>query len=573
VSTRPNKRSDPGTSETGWMIAIAVIAGVAVLVGPGYVGWRAGGRVWSTTGVGVAAGLYSVLLVLVVLLIAVVVRYRRRRVWTDDRARSMSSRRDIAPLTKREVAKDTARLGPQTAQAGIGVPIGTAIRTKQPLYGPWEFTQLWFMGPRMGKTTSQCIPHIVACGGPVLSTANKPDLLNATRGPRSEIGRVWVSDPQQLAGEQPTWWWDPLSYITTGFGTVSRAEKLAGIFQAAAAKADAREDAYFGPGGESLLADLLLAAAVSGEPITRVYEWLTFPDGEAGLADPVQLLREHGMDASATALTGHIRKTAKQRDGLYGTAQGIMRFLREPQFLAWITSTGPADTRRQFDPVHFVTSTETLYLLSQEGPGSARAITAAMVNAVFAAAEEKANTSPGGRLPVPLLCELDEAANICRLPQLPDIYSHFGSKGIILITILQSREQGVRAWGESGLESMVSAASILGIGGGIRDEKHLQGLTQLIGQRQIMRRSSSSGSGGHRSSSRDVREEEIFPVEDLAAFPRGRGVVFIAGTRPTLISLDPWYEQDTPAAAKIAASIQCYSPPDEASDLLAGMRK
>ena len=573
MSNRPNKRSDPGTSELPWIILICVIAAAAVLAGPAYAGWRLGGRTWSSTAIAVAAVLYVVLLALVLLVVVMVVRYRRGRVWTDDRARSMSSRGDIAPLTAREVAKDTARLGPQTSQAGVGIRIGTAIATKQPLYGPWEFTQLWFMGPRMGKTTSQCIPHIVATGGPALSTANKPDLLNATRGPRSEIGRVWVSDPQQLAGEPPSWWWSPLSYITSGFGAVSRAEKLAGIFQAAAAKADAREDAYFGPGGESLLADLLLAAAVAQEPITRVYDWLTFPDGESGIPDPVALLRQHGMDASATSLTGHIRKTSKQRDGLYGTAQGIMRFLREPEFLPWITATAPDDTRPQFDPASFVTSRQTLYLLSQEGPGSARAITAALVNAVFVAAEEKANASPGGRLPVPLLCELDEAANICRLPQLPDVYSHFGSKGIILITILQSREQGVRAWGESGLESMVSAASILGVGGGIRDESHLRGLSQLIGQRQVLRRSASSGSGGNRSSSRDVREEEIFPVEDLAAFPRGRGVVFIAGTRPILISLDPWYDQDPVLAAKITASIQCYSPTDEAGTLLAGTRK
>ncbi|XAS78315.1 TraM recognition domain-containing protein (plasmid) [Dermatophilaceae bacterium Sec6.4] len=569
-NTRPNKRSDPGTSDQLWIGVIALIAVVAILAGPAYAGWVVGGRSWSAAAIATAAVLYVLVLTVAVMVTMALVRRRRGRVWTDPLARSMSTRADIAPLTARVVAADTARLGAQTITAGVGVPVGTAVLTKQPLYGPWEFTQLWFMGPRMGKTTSQCIPHMVATGGPSLATMNKPDLLHATWGPRSEIGTVWISDPQQLAGQAPTWWWDPLSFITAGFGAVSRAEKLAGIFQAASTKPDAKEDAYFGPGGESLLSDLLLAAAVAGEPITRVYEWLTFPDGEPDLPSPVQLLKDHGMHACATSLTGHIRKTAKQRDGLYGSAQIIMRFLREGEFLAWITSTGTGDTRRQFSPQQFVTSTDTLYLLSQEGPGSARAITAALVNAVFVAAEEKANASPGGRLAVPLLCELDEAANICRLPQLPAIYSHFGSKGIILITILQSREQGVQAWGESGLTSMVSSASILGIGGGIRDKDHLLDLVALIGRRQEVHRSQTSGNKGNRSSSRDVREEDIFSVDDLAAFPRGRGVVFIAGTRPTLIKLDPWYEQDPHIAGKIAASIECYSPAAEAADLLAG---
>jgi hypothetical protein len=38
----------------------------------------------------------------------------------------------------------------------------------------------------------------------------------------------------------------------------------------------------------------------------------------------------------------------------------------------------------------------------------------------------------------PLLVVLDEAANICRISDLPELYAHFGSRGITPITILQS---------------------------------------------------------------------------------------------------------------------------------------
>lgn len=35
-------------------------------------------------------------------------------------------------------------------------------------------------------------------------------------------GRVWVNDPQQIVREPPSWWWNPLDFVST----VERAEKL-----------------------------------------------------------------------------------------------------------------------------------------------------------------------------------------------------------------------------------------------------------------------------------------------------------------------------------------------------------
>ena len=48
---------------------------------------------------------------------------------------------------------------------------------------------------------------------------------------------------------------------------------------------------------------------------------------------------------------------------------------------------------------------------------------------------------------------LDEAANVCRWRDLPNLYSHYGSRGIILMTILQSWSQGVEVWVSPGCAS------------------------------------------------------------------------------------------------------------------------
>ena len=56
----------------------------------------------------------------------------------------------------------------------------------------------------------------------------------------------------------------------------------------------------------------------------------------------------------------------------------------------------------------------------------------------------------GGRLDPPMVLILDEAANICRIADLPDLYSHLGSRGMIPVTILQSYEQGAASGASPG---------------------------------------------------------------------------------------------------------------------------
>ncbi|MCO1593842.1 type IV secretory system conjugative DNA transfer family protein [Micromonospora sp. RHAY321] len=62
-----------------------------------------------------------------------------------------------------------------------------------------------------------------------------------------------------------------------------------------------------------------------------------------------------------------------------------------------------------------MTSTDVLYLLSEDGPGSPAPLVAALTDAVLRAGELRARASAERRLDQPLLSVLDEAANICRL--------------------------------------------------------------------------------------------------------------------------------------------------------------
>lgn len=215
--------------------------------------------------------------------------------------------------------------------------------------------------------------------------------------------------------------------------------------------------------------------------------------------------------------------------------------------MAWVT---PSPWLEEFRPEDFVASTDTLYCLSQEGRGSASPIVTALTVAVTEAAVDYAKTQPGGRLALPMLIELDEAANVCRWRELPDMYSHFGSRGILVDTILQSWSQGAKAWTDKGMDALWSAANIKMYAGGVSEKSFLSVLSELIGTYYEDSRQTSHSRQGHSSSiSQQSQQRPIATVADLQALPARRAWVFASGATPVLTRLVPYW-QTKPATPK-----------------------
>ena len=105
-----------------------------------------------------------------------------------------------------------------------------------------------------------------------------------------------------------------------------------------------------------------------------------------------------------------------------------------------------------FDPAVFAAGRDALYLLT-ESRSAASPLIAALTDTVMRAGRRQAERN-GGRLDPPMAVVLDEAANICRIADLPELYSHLGSRGMVPVTILQSYQQGVSVWGEPGMAAL-----------------------------------------------------------------------------------------------------------------------
>ncbi|MEE4544043.1 TraM recognition domain-containing protein [Streptomyces sp. V4-01] len=458
----------------------------------------------------------------------------------------MAKHRDIQPLLARAITTKARSLRPSLASEKkpaphqTGILLGNLADTRHEVRMGYEDVAVAIMAPRSGKTTCLAIPAILNAPGAVLLTSNKAagDAYTATLDARASVGRTWTMDPQQIAHAQRALWWNPLAGATTLEG----AGRLAGHFLAASVDASQQGD-FWSKAASNVLSQLFLAAANDGRPITDVMTWLAFPADRT----PLDILRDHRFGPIAAQLKGTVEGPPETRDGIYETARQYAACLLNTDIAAWVT---PQAGIAEFDPEQFVGSRDTLYLLSKDGGGGASALIAACADSVMRTATTAAERA-GGRLDPPALCILDEAANVCKISDLPDLYSHLGSRGIIPITILQSYRQGQKVWGDAGMDAMWSAATIKVIGSGIDDPDFADKLSRLIGDHDVETTSTSTSDSG-KSTSVSMRQERILPPDAIRSLAKGSALLFATGLRAAMLTLRPWYTE--PGAQDLAAA-------------------
>ncbi|MFE3329026.1 type IV secretory system conjugative DNA transfer family protein [Streptomyces sp. NPDC059176] len=554
----------PSSSSDGYDIALKVlVSALAIGLPLASIAWLAGNLTAWATGTGPwvpyrpgdallhpeqlwpQAGETSLLIttrivpVLVTLLLAagagaLWLRYKNR---TGGRKKvdGMAKARDIEPLLAKAITAKARSLRPSLKHAktinpaDTGILLGNLQGSRHEIRMGYEDVAVAIMAPRSGKTTCLAIPAILGAPGPVLLTSNKAagDAYTATLDARGQVGRVWSMDPQQIAHAERAMWWNPLADAKTLDG----AGRLAGHFLAASVDASQQGD-FWSKAGSNILSQLFLAAALDGRPITDVMQWLAFPADRT----PLDILRDHKFTAVASQLKGTVEGPPETRDGIYETARQYAAALLNSEIAAWVT---PQRGVAEFRPAEFVTSTDTLFLLSKDGGGGASALIAACADSVMRAATAQAERA-GGRLDPPMLAILDEAANVCKISDLPDLYSHLGSRGIIPITILQSYRQGQKVWGDAGMDAMWSASTVKVIGSGIDDPDFADKLSRLIGDHDVETKSTSVSDSG-KSTSISMRQERILPADAIRALPKGTALCFATGMRAAMLDLRPWY--------------------------------
>jgi type IV secretory pathway TraG/TraD family ATPase VirD4 len=569
MSTRPARKGH----STGDDLLPWIIPGVAVLVGGSFAGAWLGGTLgaavstgswhappfsldtlatlvkdgphalWPTASSGaVTAGIATVFGVFIALVITLVVLVRGRVKRPD----GLAGRRELAGMLPKGAADRARALRPSLTKAAKLDPdqTGNLLGNLEPngpeLRSSYEDVELDLMAPRAGKSTGIAVPRVLRAQGSVLLTSNKADVYSVTRAERERVGQVWVFDPQGIAHTPRTMWWDMLADAAT----IEGARRLAGHF-VGAVNDDASKRDFWISAAQNTLTALFHAANRGGCQVGEVLAWLADPADRT----PIDLLRDAAMPALADQLQGTIQGAVETRDGIYETARQCAACLLDPAIAAWVT---PDPQMPQFLPEQHVLSRDTLYLLSKDGGGSAAGVIAAAADSVLRAGVVAAERM-GGRLDPPMTAILDEAANVCRISDLPDLYSHLGSRGINIVTLLQSYRQGVRVWGEAGMDALWGAATIKLLGAGLDDADFVEKVSRLVGEHDVSTVSYSRSKDG-RSRSTSYRLERILPADRIRALPKGTALLLATGIKPAMIRLRPWYAE--PGADRIQAAAQ-----------------
>ena len=233
------------------------------------------------------------------------------------------------------------------------------------------------------------------------------------------------------------------------------------------------------------------------------------------------------MTAIADQLQGTVRGAVETRDGIYETARQYVACLLDPEIVAWVTrdpdlpqfQPGAARAR----PRHAVPALQGRRRL---GRGRhRRASPTPTMRAGVVAAERM-----GGRLDPPMTAVLDEAANVCRISDLPDLYSHFGSRGINVVTLLQSYRQGARVLGRGRHGRPVVRRHHQAHRRGPRRRRLRGAVSKLVGEHDVSTVSvARSEDGSSRSAS---YRRNCCPPDPIRALPKGTALLLATGIRP-----------------------------------------
>ncbi|MFH8470890.1 type IV secretory system conjugative DNA transfer family protein [Streptomyces sp. NPDC017991] len=458
------------------------------------------------------------------------------------RPKGLAGRRELAGLSPDGIAARARELRPSLKNRSqlhpdeTGNLLGDLEPSGPELRSSYEDVELDLMAPRAGKSTGIAVPRVLRAQGAVLLTSNKSDVYAVTRAERAKSGTVWTFDPQGIAHTPREMWWDMLADCHT----IEGARRLAGHFVASVNDDQSKKDFWISAAQNTLTA-LFLAAARGKVSVLDLLAWLADPADRS----PVDLLRDVRMTAMAEQLQGTMRGAVETRDGIYETARQCVACLLDPEIVAWVTRD---PNLPEFRPHEHVLGRDTLYLLSKDGGGSAAGVIAGLADATMRAGVMAAERM-GGRLDPPMTAVLDEAANVCRISDLPDLYSHFGSRGINVVTLLQSYRQGSRVWGEAGMDALWSAATVKLLGAGLDDADFVDKISKLVGQHDVRTASFSKGKEGI-SRSYSYRLDPILPPDQIRALPKGTALLLATGIRPSLIRLRPWYKE--PGADRIS---------------------
>lgn len=448
---------------------------------------------------------------------------RRLRIW-----RSAPPRKRLGPESQafatRKDTEDLVVRGPEAGRVILGHSYGRLIATEA------EHSVLVVGATRSGKTTGYAIPALLEWEGPAIVLSAKTDLLHATHVRRRERGDVRIYDPTLVSG-LPGDGWSPLARVTDWRGAVRAANAMSKVSGTTAGLGGASN--HWERVAAQLLAPMLLAAANGGLHMGDVVRWVMTK--ELDEARSLLLLLGVEGEVALTSLKSYMDLEPRAQDSAFSTVRTVLDAYEDPDVvdasIGWdITPDWLLDG-----------ASKTLYLVANSSDQARLApvflaqLDELLRSAFLVAAERRARTGkpllrPDGTTAPRLLLLLDEAANIAPIPDLATLASTAGGEGVQLVTIYQDLSQLRHRYG-SEWGSIASNHVAKVVLPGVTDPETLGYFSAIVGEEEVLAKSTSTGRRGERSTSESVQRRPVIGQRDLRELPRGQGLL-VYGSRP-----------------------------------------
>lgn len=459
-------------------------------------------------------------------------------------------RREVGPkktITRGKKARPeyAAKVGKGFRPEDGGFHLGTSHGCN--VYLSLEDSALGIGPPRSGKGYTYVISDIIAAPGPVVTTSTRGDNMAATIFARSQIGPVYVFDPEVVTGRESTLKWSPIRGCEDGNIAKRRAEFL--VEGTGLGAGDSGNNAEFATKATQIMQALLHAAAVGGENLTTLYEWTKDPERAR---NAVQILQEQSTFGWDRGLAATIELPPEQRSAEWFGVSSALGPVDVPDVRALFE----AEDEEMLDIDRFLEENGTLYLISPLRPNGKSSgvgvLLVMLLDAIVEAAHVKAQRAEEGRLDPPLSLPLDEIAQIFAWSSLPRWMSAGSGEGIVAKPLFQDRSQARNGWGEQGAQEIWTNGQRKFLLGGSTNDGDLKEIASLVGNRTHRDVNSSWGEDHESHSDNKDRREGIEPAE-LRRLPEETSFLIAGRSRAILVDMIPWTKR--PFAEDIKRSL------------------
>ncbi|SPL99940.1 Type IV secretory pathway VirD4 components-like [[Actinomadura] parvosata subsp. kistnae] len=289
------------------------------------------------------------------------------------------------------------------------------------------------------------------------------------------------------------------------------------------------------------LAALLYAAGLEDLSLEHVDAWTLNED-----PTPLKILTRprpgHNTSRAAALVRRYHNLHVRTRDSIYLTLRQVLRCMDDPAIAHLLCP----PVGEGLDLEAFLRQRGTLYLISGDSTHPATPLLfATLISEIHHQARMLASPRPNRRMDPPVTFVLDEAPEICPIPQLPGWIATAAGSGFVFIIAGQSWSQFQHRWSEHGATTIWNNCKAKMLFGATSDPHDLKVMSDLAGEITLPYREKTVDSSGKPYYTRRWETVPVLPPDHARRLPTWRALVVRRNATPTIVRTEQvWKRAD-----------------------------